>query len=77
MSKQAPTHPGYILKTEFLDEYGLSAYALAKDLCVPVNRITTDHQGQTRDHDQHSPAAGPVFRHDAGGDRSHPAQDPT
>lgn len=40
MSKRAPIHPGYILKTEFLDEFGLSAYALAKALSVPTNRIT-------------------------------------
>jgi addiction module HigA family antidote len=40
MTKRAPIHPGYILETEFLDELGLSAYALAKALRVPVNRIT-------------------------------------
>jgi antitoxin HigA-1 len=37
---RAPIHPGEILKTEFLDELGLTAYALAKALCVPANRIT-------------------------------------
>jgi antitoxin HigA-1 len=40
MSKRAPIHPGEILKTEFLDELDLSAYALAKALAVPTNRIT-------------------------------------
>ena len=35
-----PIHPGEILKTEFLDEIGISAYALAKALRVPSNRIT-------------------------------------
>jgi addiction module HigA family antidote len=40
MTKRAPIHPGYILETEFLDELGLSAYALAKALRVPLNRIT-------------------------------------
>lgn len=40
MTKRAPIHPGEILKHEFLDELGLSAYALAKALRVPSNRIT-------------------------------------
>ena len=37
---RAPIHPGEILKAEFLDELGLTAYALAKALRVPPNRIT-------------------------------------
>jgi addiction module HigA family antidote len=37
---RAPIHPGEILKHEFLDELDLSAYALARALCVPTNRIT-------------------------------------
>jgi len=40
MAKRAPIHPGEILKMEFLDESGMSAYALAKALNVPVNRVT-------------------------------------
>lgn len=40
MAKRAPIHPGEILKSEFLDELGLSAYALAKALSVPTNRVT-------------------------------------
>ena len=40
MTKRASIHPGEILQTEFLDELELSAYALAKALRVPVNRIT-------------------------------------
>ena len=40
MAKRAPIHPGEILKTEFLDELDLTAYALAKALRVPSNRIT-------------------------------------
>lgn len=40
MTKRAPIHPGEILKYEFLDELNLSAYALAKALRVPSNRIT-------------------------------------
>ncbi len=35
-----PLHPGEILREEFLDPLGMSAYALAKALCVPLNRIT-------------------------------------
>lgn len=35
-----PTHPGEILKEEFLVPMGISAYRLAKDIDVPVNRIT-------------------------------------
>lgn len=46
MAKRAPIHPGYILETEFLDAYGLSAYALAKALNVPVNRITGIVKGE-------------------------------
>lgn len=36
----APVHPGEVLKAEFLDEIGVSPYALAKALCVPANRVT-------------------------------------
>ena len=35
-----PTHPGEILREEFLAPLGVSAYRLAKDIGVPVNRIT-------------------------------------
>jgi addiction module HigA family antidote len=40
MAKRAPIHPGDVLRTEFLDEFGLTAYALAKALRVPTNRVT-------------------------------------
>ena len=40
MKKISPIHPGEILKTEFLQPFGISAYKLAKDIQVPVNRIT-------------------------------------
>ena len=40
MAKRAPIHPGEILKSEFLDELNLTAYALARALHVPPNRIT-------------------------------------
>ncbi|MBW7917580.1 MAG: HigA family addiction module antidote protein [Trueperaceae bacterium] len=35
----APVHPGEILKEEFLEDYGLSQYELAKRLGVPAPRI--------------------------------------
>ena len=35
-----PIHPGAILKEEFLEPLGISAYALAKSISVPRNRIT-------------------------------------
>ncbi len=35
-----PIHPGVILREEFLEPLGLSAYALANALSVPGNRIT-------------------------------------
>jgi addiction module HigA family antidote len=34
-----PVHPGTILKHEFLDPLGVSAYRLAKDISVPINRV--------------------------------------
>lgn len=34
-----PVHPGAFLKDEFLGPLGISAYRLAKDISVPVNRI--------------------------------------
>lgn len=40
MYKIQPIHPGEILKTEFLDAFNVSAYRLAKEIEVPLNRIT-------------------------------------
>ena len=40
-----PVHPGEILREE-LDEFGLSANALSKELGVPVNRVTLILNGQ-------------------------------
>jgi addiction module HigA family antidote len=34
------THPGEILRTEFLEPLGMSATALAKEIKVPANRIS-------------------------------------
>jgi addiction module HigA family antidote len=42
----APVHPGEVLKAEFPDEIGVSAYALAKALCVPTNRVTAIINGE-------------------------------
>jgi addiction module HigA family antidote len=41
-----PLHPGEVLKEEFLEPLGMSAYALAKALHVPVNRITAILAGE-------------------------------
>lgn len=35
-----PIHPGEILLEDFLKPMGISAYKLAKDIDVPLNRIT-------------------------------------
>ena len=32
-------HPGKILREEFMEPVGLTAYALAKALCVPLPRV--------------------------------------
>ncbi len=42
------THPGEILRKEYLTTLGLSARALAKSLDVPANRLTKIMRG-TRD----------------------------
>ncbi len=39
MGDFAPTHPGEILKTEFLDPLGISQYRIAKAIDVPPRRI--------------------------------------
>jgi addiction module HigA family antidote len=43
-----PLHPGEVLREEFLQPLGLSAYALAKALHVPVNRVTAILAGERR-----------------------------
>jgi addiction module HigA family antidote len=40
------THPGEVLHEEFMRPLGLSANALARDLHVPPNRITSITAGQ-------------------------------
>ncbi|MBP8232131.1 MAG: HigA family addiction module antidote protein [Rhizorhabdus sp.] len=34
-----PIHPGQVLREEFLGPLGISAYALAKAMRVPLNRV--------------------------------------
>ena len=41
-----PIHPGVILNEEFLAPLGLSAYALARAISVPRNRITGIIRGE-------------------------------
>jgi antitoxin HigA-1 len=41
-----PIHPGVILDEEFLAPHGLSAYALARAISVPRNRITGIVRGE-------------------------------
>jgi antitoxin HigA-1 len=38
--RMEPVSPGEILKEEFLDPLKVSAYALAKSIRVPTNRVT-------------------------------------
>lgn len=40
MAMRAPIHPGEVLLHEFLEELGITSYALAKSVGVPTNRIT-------------------------------------
>ena len=47
-----PTHPGEILKTEFLDPMGISQYRIAKVIDVParqINEIVHGKRGITAD----------------------------
>ena len=37
--RAALVHPGEILLTEFMEPLGLTAYRLAKDICVPAPRV--------------------------------------
>ena len=48
MSVIQPTHLGGILREEFLKPMGITPYRLAKDIGVPVNRITAIIKEQRR-----------------------------
>lgn len=41
-----PLHPGQMLREEFLRPMKITAYRLAKDIRVPVNRVTAILSGQ-------------------------------
>lgn len=48
MSVIQPTHPGEILREKFLKPMGITPHRLAKDIGVPVNRITAIIKEQRR-----------------------------
>jgi addiction module HigA family antidote len=48
MSKLKNIHPGEVLKEEFLDELGISAYRLAKATGIPQTRISEIVKGTRR-----------------------------
>jgi addiction module HigA family antidote len=41
-----PWHPGEVIKEDFLADYGLTQYALAKALKIPHSRLTAIIQGK-------------------------------
>lgn len=46
MADFAPIHPGEILREEFLEPMGITAYRLSKDISVPLTRITAILEGR-------------------------------
>ena len=48
MSVIQPTHPGETLREEFLKPMGITPYRLARDIGVPVNRMTSIIKEQRR-----------------------------
>jgi addiction module HigA family antidote len=42
----APWHPGEMIKEDFLADYGLTQYALAKALRIPHSRVTDIIKGR-------------------------------
>jgi addiction module HigA family antidote len=47
MSRYAPIHPGEILKTEFLDELGITPYALAKNTGIDKGNLSRIINGRS------------------------------
>ena len=47
MAKFAPIHPGEILKTEFLDELGITSYALAKNTRIDKGNLSRIINGKS------------------------------
>ncbi|HWL51828.1 MAG TPA: HigA family addiction module antitoxin [Chthoniobacteraceae bacterium] len=41
-----PWHPGEVIKEDFLEDYGLTQYALAKALNIPHSRLTEIIKGR-------------------------------
>ena len=48
MSKLKNIHPGEILKEEFLEPLGITAYRLSKDTLIPQTRISEILKGRRR-----------------------------
>ena len=48
MERLPNIHPGEILKEEFLEPFGISAYKLSKDLKTPQTRISQIIKGSRR-----------------------------
>ena len=47
MAKVAPIHPGEILKTEFLDDLGITPYALAKQIGIDKGNLSRIINGKS------------------------------
>ena len=63
-NRMRPVHPGEILGEE-LQELGMSANALAKELGVPTNRITAILGGRRGINADTALRLSPILRHDA------------
>ena len=48
MKKLNNVHPGEVLKEEFLEPLGISAYRLSKDIFIPQTRISEILKGKRR-----------------------------
>ena len=48
MDRLPNIHPGEILKEEFLEPFGISAYKLSKDIKIPQTRISQIVKGNRR-----------------------------
>jgi addiction module HigA family antidote len=48
MSRLKNIHPGEILREEFLEPFGISAYRLSKDTFIPQTRISEILKGKRR-----------------------------
>ena len=47
MARYSPIHPGEILKTEFLDELGITPYALAKNAGIDKGNLSRMINGKS------------------------------